>query len=90
MQYHDLFQYRNKSKNSSHWTYAAVACTNAGGIRNSVLPGEITYGDVVTVQPFENTWDVVEIKGEDLLNVCIKHACRHSNVTFYKIKKKNF
>ncbi|XP_023246083.1 apyrase-like [Copidosoma floridanum] len=58
--------YVNKSDNPNYWTYAAISCTNAGGIRNSISPGLITYGDVATVQPFDNTWDVVELKGEDL------------------------
>ncbi|XP_014218115.1 apyrase [Copidosoma floridanum] len=61
-----VYAYVNKSDNPNYWTYAAISCTNAGGVRNDILPGPITYGDVATVQPFDNTWDVVELKGEDL------------------------
>ena len=43
---------------------------NAGGIRNAIMPGIITYSDLVFTQPFENTWDTIELQGEDLLQVC--------------------
>lgn len=66
-------QYINKTDNPKHWTYAAISCMNAGGIRNSILPGEITYSDIITAQPFENTWDTVELKGVDLREVSKKN-----------------
>ena len=66
-----LPQYRAKAESPNHWTYAAISCMNAGGVRNSIPEGTITYGDVATVQPFENTWDVVDILGSDLYNVSV-------------------
>ncbi|XP_032456151.1 apyrase [Nasonia vitripennis] len=60
-----VYSYQGKG-GPKQWTYAAISCMNAGGIRNGIPPGVITYGDLVTVQPFENTWDVVEVRGEDL------------------------
>lgn len=36
-------------------TKAHIAFQNAGGIRASTGPGEITYRDILKVQPFGNT-----------------------------------
>lgn len=57
--------------NKSYWTYAAVACMNPGGIRTSIEESDITYGDLLMVQPFENTWDTVELTGESIKKVKI-------------------
>jgi len=46
-----------------------VACLNSGGIRTSLEESEITYGDLMMVQPFENTWDTVELTGESIREV---------------------
>ncbi|WP_332693908.1 bifunctional metallophosphatase/5'-nucleotidase [Halalkalibacter lacteus] len=43
-----------------HMTGADIALTNNGGIRDSIEPGEITSGDIYTVEPFQN--DSVEFK----------------------------
>lgn len=59
----------DNAENKSHWTYAAVACQNPGGIRTSIEDSEITYGDLMTVQPFENTWDTVELTGESIKKI---------------------
>ncbi|XP_011876676.1 PREDICTED: apyrase-like [Vollenhovia emeryi] len=59
----------DNAENKTHWTYAAVACTNPGGIRTSLEESEITYGDLIMVHPFENTWDTVELTGESIKNI---------------------
>ncbi|KMQ96283.1 5 -nucleotidase [Lasius niger] len=59
----------DKAENKTHWTYAAVACLNSGGIRTSIEESEITYGDLMMVQPFENTWDTLELTGESIKKV---------------------
>ncbi|KAL6259899.1 hypothetical protein P5V15_009810 [Pogonomyrmex californicus] len=56
----------DNAENKTHWTYAAVACSNAGGIRTSIEESEITYGDLMMVQPFENTWDTIELTGKSI------------------------
>ncbi|KAI4472653.1 hypothetical protein M0802_016609 [Mischocyttarus mexicanus] len=60
--------YVDMAEDKNYWTYAAVACTNSGGIRSSITDynGNITYGDLLMVQPFENTWDTVEITGKSI------------------------
>ncbi|XP_032670462.1 apyrase isoform X2 [Odontomachus brunneus] len=54
-----------------YWTYAAVACTNAGGIRNDIERTEITYGSLIMVQPFENTWDTLELTGKTIRKILV-------------------
>ncbi len=44
-----------------------IALMNPGGIRASIEPGPITYGEVISVQPFNNTLVVVELTGAELL-----------------------
>lgn len=45
---------------------AEIAITNGGGIRASILPGEITKGDIITVLPFGNFIVTKEVKGSDI------------------------
>ncbi|XP_072760214.1 apyrase [Anoplolepis gracilipes] len=61
--------YVDNVKNETHWTYAAVACLNPGAIRTSIEESEITYGDLMIVQPFENTWDILELTGESIKKI---------------------
>ncbi|KAG7209791.1 hypothetical protein KM043_011409 [Ampulex compressa] len=57
--------YVEKAENRTYWTYASVACINPGGLRSSIQknPPDITYADVAIAQPFENTWDTIELNG---------------------------
>jgi 2',3'-cyclic-nucleotide 2'-phosphodiesterase (5'-nucleotidase family) len=45
---------------------AEIAITNGGGIRASILPGEITKGDIITVLPFGNFIVTKDVKGSDI------------------------
>lgn len=45
---------------------ADIGIMNSGGIRASLPAGDITYKDVLTVQPFGNTVASVELSGEEL------------------------
>lgn len=47
-------------------TGATIAITNGGGIRASIAQGEISLGDVRTVQPFENTFVTLEMTGAQI------------------------
>ncbi|KKB33601.1 5'-nucleotidase C-terminal domain-containing protein [Bacillus thermotolerans] len=42
------------------------AMMNGGGIRDDLLAGEITWGELYNIQPFGNTLMMFEIKGKDL------------------------
>ncbi|HEX2905688.1 MAG TPA: 5'-nucleotidase C-terminal domain-containing protein [Phototrophicaceae bacterium] len=48
-------------------TGAQIAIMNSGGIRASIEPGDITLGDVLTVQPFGNLISTFEAKGADVI-----------------------
>ncbi|WP_188208232.1 5'-nucleotidase C-terminal domain-containing protein [Alkalibacillus aidingensis] len=48
---------------------ADFALMNGGGIRADINEGDITYGDVFTVQPFGNVLNKVDIKGSGLEEV---------------------
>lgn len=48
------------------WTYATISITNPGGVRGSLAPGLLTYSDLVTTTPFENTVDSMEVEGKNI------------------------
>ncbi|MDZ7919543.1 bifunctional UDP-sugar hydrolase/5'-nucleotidase UshA [Rhodoferax sp.] len=47
-------------------TKADLAIVNAGGVRDSLPAGKITYKDVLTVHPFGNTVVVVTLTGKEV------------------------
>jgi 5'-nucleotidase / UDP-sugar diphosphatase len=48
-------------------TGAQIAIMNGGGIRAGIEAGDITLGEVMTVQPFGNTIATFEIKGVEII-----------------------
>lgn len=46
---------------------SVVAFMNAGGVRQAITAGELTYGDAISIQPFANTLVVVNLKGSEIL-----------------------
>jgi 5'-nucleotidase/UDP-sugar diphosphatase len=69
---------------------ADVAVMNSGGIRANMEGGEITYKDVLTVQPFANILTYVDLSGAELmdyLNVAIsKEAGSGAFAQFYGVE----
>lgn len=57
------------------FTGADVAFMNGGGIRDSIEAGDITLGDVMTVLPFINLVETVNIPGSVLLEA-LEHGMR--------------
>ena len=47
---------------------ADVAFMNAGGIRENLMAGDITYNSVLTILPFGNTACIVEVSGQTILD----------------------
>ncbi|MBS1713657.1 MAG: 5'-nucleotidase C-terminal domain-containing protein [Armatimonadetes bacterium] len=45
---------------------SVVALMNEGGIRSALNAGRITYGDAISVQPFNNTLTIVDLTGQEL------------------------
>ena len=50
-------------------TGADFAITNGGGIRTELKAGQLTYGDLVALLPYDNYVSVVEITGQELVDV---------------------
>lgn len=48
-------------------TGAQIAFMNGGGIRANIDEGEITLGEVLTVQPFQNLLSTFELSGADVI-----------------------
>lgn len=60
------------------YRYAAnadIAIINGGGIRADLPKGEITYADILNIFPFEDSLCVVEVTGEELLDV-LEMSCK--------------
>lgn len=47
---------------------ADIGMINGGGIRASLEPGDITYGDIIAVHPYGNMMCVVEATGQEILD----------------------
>lgn len=45
---------------------SVIALMNAGGVRSALNAGKITYGDAISVQPFNNTLVVLDLTGDEL------------------------
>lgn len=63
--------------NSFKNVYAAII--QAAGLRNSFHCGDIHYGDIVAALPFDNTLDVLELRG-DVLHEIFEHSVSRSYV----------
>ncbi len=50
-------------------TGADIALLNGGGIRATIAPGQVTYRDVLTVEPFGNTLTLLELTGAQIMDV---------------------
>jgi len=50
-------------------THADIALMNPGGLRSDLHAGSLTWGDVLTLQPFGNHLVTLDMTGEQLLNV---------------------
>lgn len=71
----DAFVYETQLEFPDVQVFASII--QAGGLRNSFLQGDITYGDVVTFMPFENTLDILQLKGDVLMEV-FEHSVARS------------
>ena len=45
---------------------AEVAFVNSGGVRGGLEPGKITYGNLISIEPFGNTLVVLDLSGAEL------------------------
>lgn len=47
---------------------AEIAFTNQGGLRADLLKGAVTYGQAISVQPFNNTIVVIDLTGAEIVS----------------------
>ena len=47
-----------------------VAFVNMGSVRGEWLPGNLTFGHIYSIMPFENTLVVITLTGENLIELC--------------------
>ena len=65
----DYFVNHPDYQEEGSWAYSTIGMTNAGGIRTTISPGEVTYDDLFTALPFQNTIDSFELRGDHILDV---------------------
>ena len=49
-------------------TNAEIALLNAGGVRDNIRKGDITYGSVISVLPFNNQLCIAKVTGQQILD----------------------
>lgn len=59
----------DRMPDNGSWSYAPIAMHAVGGIRTTLGSGVLTYADLVSTAPFENTVDTVELRGDHLVEV---------------------
>ncbi len=55
-------------------TGAEIAIQNSGGIQNNIREGEMTFGDLFDVMPFDNQLVTMNLSGNDLLELFTNSA----------------
>lgn len=58
-------------------TKADIAITNGGGIRTELPAGDLKYGDVVSLLPYDNYLCVCELTGAELLDL-LEACCQYT------------
>lgn len=58
-------------------TGADIGLINGGGVRANIAAGDITYGNIINVQPFGNSLCVVEATGQQILD-CLEMGAVHT------------
>lgn len=51
-----------------------MALVNMGSVRDEWGPGDLTFGQIYTVMPFENVLVVLTLSGEDIIDLCASFA----------------
>uniref|UniRef100_A0A182JP57 Apyrase n=1 Tax=Anopheles christyi TaxID=43041 RepID=A0A182JP57_9DIPT len=60
-----------------HWTYASIAAIAVGRIRQSLVPGDISFKHLIEVLPFENQLVCYELRGFQLVGL-LEHGAELS------------
>lgn len=49
-------------------TGADIGVVNGGGVRDKIDKGDITYGDIIAVHPFNNKTVIIEVTGQQMMD----------------------
>ncbi|XP_035910210.1 apyrase-like [Anopheles stephensi] len=60
-----------------HWTYASIAAIAVGRIRQSLVPGDISFKHLIEVLPFENQLICYDLRGDQLVGL-LEHGAELS------------
>ena len=63
-----------------------TAITNIGGIRNPLMQGEITLGEIYSIFPFDNTLCLIKLKGSDLRDLFDIIASRGGEAVSHEVR----
>uniref|UniRef100_A0A182PGQ4 Apyrase n=1 Tax=Anopheles epiroticus TaxID=199890 RepID=A0A182PGQ4_9DIPT len=66
-----------KHPKPNQWTEVSIAFNTGGGMRTSLFAGNLTFDDLVTAVPFEDTIDSFDLLGRDLLDALEYSASRY-------------
>ncbi|XP_078588360.1 snake venom 5'-nucleotidase-like [Branchiostoma floridae x Branchiostoma japonicum] len=80
-----MLHQNNKHPDEVGWNDVGIAILNAGGIRSTISQGSVTVGDIVGTLPFQNTIDIVELRGEDIIRMLEHSASVIGNPRFLQV-----
>nr|XP_018917529.1 PREDICTED: apyrase-like [Bemisia tabaci] len=78
-----VYEY-TKQREGRSWTRAGAAVLHSGGIRTSIPNGNITFGDVWSVIPFEDRYGMVELNGQHFKEM-LEFSVDHYNSPFLQM-----
>ncbi|ETN57989.1 apyrase [Anopheles darlingi] len=67
------------------WSEVAIAINTGGGMRTSLSAGNLTFDDLVTAVPFEDTVDSFDLLGRHLLEVFEHSASRYGKTDMMQV-----
>ncbi|KAG5670060.1 hypothetical protein PVAND_000346 [Polypedilum vanderplanki] len=70
---------------SGEWTAASIALLNSRGIRSTLSRGDINYADLVSVLPFENYYNIIEIPGSTLREALEFSVSNSSTLAIFQV-----
>lgn len=63
-----------------------LAISNIGGIRNPLMQGDITLGEIYSIYPFDNTLCLIKLKGSDLRDLFDIIASRKGEAVSHSVR----
>ena len=65
---------------------AQIGIANGGGVRANLKQGDITYKDLMSIHPFGNYMDIVEVKGQQIADY-LEYASVNTEKEYYKVNE---